>query len=360
MRPSRLTSGSSPEATLSKVFSMRHIEILLALGLYFGSGPGLIFLNKLMMTQMKFAFPILVSNFGHIGGMFLTQVLVRSGTYQLSNPKMPVSTILRLLLPLCAFSVVSLITGNAAYLYLSLPLIQILKSTTTIMVMIVGFLMGVERFAWKTVVAVLIITIGIAISVGTDSERSQPLESTGQARWAFMLGILMMIISSSSEAAKTVFIQVCVDRMPIIDSLYWSSPLIALIGLFLSALFEAHGIMQVRPSAELIGTAITSALLGACVNLSNMWATKLMGGLTMKVVMTARNVGMVLFAAVFLDESCSAFQYVGYTFALVGMACYDSARQDLEKVANGKDLNSFPSLQTSPTGSKGLTSVSCE
>merc|ERR1719329_948534 len=70
-----------------------------------------------------------------------------------------------------------------------------------------------------------------------------------------------------------------------------------------------------------------SAALGGLTTFSSFWIMKFVGGLSMKVLVNARNLALVLFAIVVLGEPCSAMQYVGYAVALFGIALYDRSRQ---------------------------------
>jgi len=318
------TAGENGETLLTRTMSIRHLETICALGLYFISGPALILLNKHMMMNMDFQFPIAISNFGNLGMSLMAHGAVRLNFSQLRSPTIRSTVFFELLLPLSVCSSLSLVLGNYAYLYISVPLIQILKSGTIVLVMLVGFLMRVERFSWQVVIAVGTIALGIGASIGYDSDAAKS-EDTGIS--ALVAGVSLMMLANSAEAAKTVFTQVSVDRLTVLDSLYWCSPIVALMGFALSCFFEFEGIAKARPSPALLAAMAGSCLLGGFVNLSTMWATKLVGGLSMKVLVGARNIGLVLFSAIVLDEPCSPMQYAGYSSALLGMALYDRAKQ---------------------------------
>lgn len=311
-----------------KLFRLGHLELVAALGMYFASGPALILLNKHIMIKMDFRFPIAISTLGNVGMSLMAHVAVQSGLCQLRSPRIQRAAFLQVLLPLSAFSSLSLVLGNCAYLYISVPLIQILKSGTIVLVMCMGFLMGVERFNWQVVVSVATIALGIAVSVGYDAAQSQSAQTS-----ALLVGVVLMLTANSAEAGKAIFMQVSVQRLAVLDSLYWVSPLVAGMGFALTCMFEWDGVAATQVSSPLVSAMVGSCILGAFVNLSTMWVTKLVGGLSMKVLVSARNIGLVLFSAAALDEPCSAMQYIGYSAALLGMALYDRARQSQTFVA---------------------------
>merc|ERR1719311_482101 len=80
-------------------------------------------------------------------------------------------------------------------------------------------------------------------------------------------------------------------------------------------------------SLHLIAACFGSFILGGVVTFSSFWMTKVCGSLSMKVLVNARNIGLVLFSVMALGEPCSAMQYVGYSLALIGLGAYDRARQ---------------------------------
>merc|ERR1712216_863303 len=98
-----------------------------------------------------------------------------------------------------------------------------------------------------------------------------------------LVGVTLMLLANGAEAAKAVFTQVSVERLAVLDSLYWCSPLVTVIGFVLTCCFEWSAVSEAQPSSALLSAMAGSCLLGAFVNLSTMWATKLVGGLSMKV-----------------------------------------------------------------------------
>merc|ERR1712087_112647 len=100
------------------------------------------------------------------------------------------------------------------------------------------------------------------------------------------------------------------------------------IGLALSAALELPtmlGSTEWTPSLML--ALASSFVLGGIVSFSGFWLTKIVGGLAMKVLVNARNVGFVLFSVFAFGEECTAAQYVGYSVALVGIALFERAKR---------------------------------
>merc|ERR1712194_147357 len=177
-----------------------------------------------------------------------------------------------------------------------------------------------------------------------DRARASPV--TGSS--TFFMGIGLMMLGNVLEATCAVVLQVSVAKLDFFDSLYWSSPAMALVGFSMSCPMELQQITQATFSRRLVGALCGSAVLGALVSFSTFWITKLIGGLSVKVLVNARNIGLVLYSAVVLGEKCTDMEYIGYTVALIGIAMYDRARaspvSDSTVASVGEPLPSRKSL----------------
>merc|ERR1719203_2505642 len=118
---------------------------------------------------MGFPFPIFVSNLGNMSVMLLAHCGRVVGMWPLRRKALAIDSLIKIVLPLAFFSTFSLVAGNSAYLYISVPLIQIMKSSTLVLVMLFGFALGAERFTWQLAAAVCTIVVGVGISVGFDA-----------------------------------------------------------------------------------------------------------------------------------------------------------------------------------------------
>lgn len=299
------------------------IELVAALMLFCLSGPGLIILNKHIYADLGFSFPMSVSNLGNIFLVIVMRGGVRLGLCSLrrSGSALPWGMFLSNVVPLSMCTSLSIVVGNVVYLYLSLPLIQILKTCTLVLVMIFGFMLGVERFRWGLVLAIITMVAGISVAMQSS------YDATGEGSPNFFKGVFIMIFGNVMEALRAVMLQVSVEKLEFTDSLYWCSPTMALVGLTLAIPMEMRQAMQVQFQPELVAALIGSAFLGGCVSFSTFWITKLVGGLSVKVLVNARNIGLILYSVIVLGEKCSDMEYMGYSIALVGIAMYDRVRQ---------------------------------
>lgn len=315
-------SGGSTRS-LDKHSLSNALVVFFACLVYFVSGPALIILNKYIMTTLAFPYPIMVANLGLASMLIVTQMLVRSGFWPLKQTELDNTSFYGTVLPLAVFACSSLILGNWVYLYLSVPLIQMLKCTTVVYVMLLGIHFGIERLTKQLVVSIAAIVLGLVLAVAHD------VGMNGQFSGAFLFGIAVMTGANLSEAGRSVFTQISMERFAFMDSMYWCTPSMVLLNTFFVICFELRGVCHASYSKWLLACLAGSAFLGGITNFSNFWLTKLVGGLTMKVMVNARNIVLILFSVIAFGEACTAMQYVGYAIALGGLAIYNEAKSPL-------------------------------
>lgn len=140
-------------------------------------------------------------------------VLVRSGRVETID--MDLSTYTSAIVPIGACYSVTLWVGNAAYLYLSVSFIQMLKALMPVSVFTVGCLIGNEKFKMSTFTNMLLIALGVAIA------------SYGEINFN-MFGVMLQLGSIASESIRLVLVQLLLQsrglRLNPITTLYYVSP----------------------------------------------------------------------------------------------------------------------------------------
>mmetsp|Transcript_77578 Transcript_77578/g.179873 ORF Transcript_77578/g.179873 Transcript_77578/m.179873 type:complete len:449 (-) Transcript_77578:72-1418(-) len=303
-------------------------EVILALMMFFTASSCIIFLNHHILRELDFPFPIFVSNMGNLALMLLTRILVWSRLCPLAHTTLPPDVLKRAVIPLSLCGSAALICGNQTYLYLSLPLIQILKTVTLVLTMLLGFLVGAEQFSFLTVSAVMTIVIGLTISVAPGADPSKTLA----------LGLGFALCGSCVEAGRVVFLQLSVEKLRFLDALYWCSPMMAGLSGLLSLVSEPEAWGRLPHTDGRLALCLSaSAVAGGVVSFSTFWAMKFMSSLTMKVVMNARNVAVMLLSVLLLGQPCSPLQHLGFAVALAGLGLYENAKRTVAEQAAKAD-----------------------
>lgn len=142
------------------------------------------------------------------------------------------------------------------------------------------------------------------------------------------VGLLLMFSAEAAEALKLVLTQKLLQRLKfgVIESQYFMAPVSAVW------LFSASGITELPTAYEANAISIVfenpgmfclAACLGFCVHIVSSLVIRATNSVTLKVLGTARNAGLVLFSALFLDEMIAPMEWTGYSISLVGFAAYN-------------------------------------
>ena len=86
--------------------------------------------------------------------------------------------------------------GNAAYLYLSVSFIQMLKALMPVAVFGVGCGMGTETYSLNTLLNMIVVTIGVAIA------------SYGEINFV-VIGVVLQLLSVMTESTRLTLVSTC-------------------------------------------------------------------------------------------------------------------------------------------------------
>merc|ERR1712159_283581 len=262
------------------------------IGQWISLSCGLILFNKYILANYGFPYP-LAPTLMHMGFCsVLATALIKGGFAKGIN--IDWGTYFRAILPIGGLYSVSLWTGNSAYIYLSVSFIQMLKALMPVLVFCVGCVMQTEKFSWKLMGNMSIITIGVMIA------------SYGELRFN-MIGFIFQISCLIFESTRLALIQILLQRRGLkltpITSMYLVSP----GGFFLANCLVAFGLNI----AVYLLVGKTSALT---MNVAGVIKDWLLIGLS-----------VVLFAA-----PVSGLQIGGYLIAFGGVAYYNyNTRSDV-------------------------------
>ena len=168
--------------------------------LYMLVGPMLIMSNKYLMTTGQFRFPILLTAFHQSSSSICCTVLIRC--CRLVPLKHDVTWTLwwKNIFVVGATTTAALCTGTSSYLYLTVAFIEILKGFTPVVTMMVQSLFGEPLPSCRISAAVLMISLGTAIS------------SYGELNLS-LTGLVLMLVSVYCEATRLMLTQRLLKHM---------------------------------------------------------------------------------------------------------------------------------------------------
>ena len=311
------SSTSDHSRMLSNISSQFYILILVSA--YMFIGPGLILLNKYILSSLDFPYPMFLSGLGVLVSGLAAQLVVRLGFVSLQR-KEQVEGVLwyKRVLPVGLAHAGTLAFGNIVYLFLNVGFIQMLKSFTPVIMMITGVAFKIESPSQTTIFSVLVISVGTAAACTFTTEMN-------------ITGLLVMLMAEATEAIRLLMTQFLLQNLKfgVVEGQYVLAPASAFWLFLASGVFElntmiakgAFSIIAANP-----GTFIVASGLGLGVNFLSYLVIQATSSLTMKVLGTARNVLTILLGVMFYGETVSVNEGLGYSLALVGFAGYNASK----------------------------------
>lgn len=198
---------------------------------------------------------------------------------------------------------------------LSVSFVQILKAFTPVFVVALLHVAGIETPSRSVCIAVGMIFVGTAIA------------SAGEANFS-RLGLALMFAAETCEAVRLVLTQKLLTnlRFGAMEGLYYMAPICTFWMWGGGLVFEVPTALREGAFARVAahaGTFAAAAVLGFAVNLASFLVIKRTSSVMLKVMGTARNAGLVLFSATFLNEPITPMQSFGYAVCLAFFGYYN-------------------------------------
>ncbi|PWW74757.1 TPT-domain-containing protein [Tuber magnatum] len=219
----------------------------------------------------------------------------------------------RAIVPIGLFFCLSLICGNQTYLYLSIAFIQMLKATTPVAVLLVGWGMNVETPSVRVLANVSVIVLGVMIA------------SYGEI--AFNLtGFVFQTVGIIFEAFRLILVQrlLCSAeyKMDPLVSLYYFAPVCALMNFLIFLVFEAPelGMSEVLRLGLL--TLLANAALAFTLNVSVVFLIGRTSSLVLTLCGVLKDILLVGTSVFVWGSTISLTQLAGYSIALGGLVVY--------------------------------------
>ncbi|GLI65022.1 hypothetical protein VaNZ11_008392 [Volvox africanus] len=290
---------------------------------------GLIIVNKYIMVDLRFKYPMAVSVMGMAMSGLLSFVCCRVlrvvETHAVVRPHFWIAKIL----PIGFFMALTLWTGNEVYLYLTVAFIQMLKAFTPVVTMVCLFVARLEDPTRPMIASVLLTAVGTAVA------------AYGEVRMS-IVGLAIMFTSETAESIRLVMTQFLLVGLKFhpIEGLMYLAPACCIWLILGSAIWEVPailtagdlGIMRANP-----GLFLTSAVMGFAVNTLAYTTIKLASSLTLKVLGTVKNTLLVICGVFFFAEVVTGVQGFGYIISLTGFAWFNYIK--MNQIASGAGVS---------------------
>ena len=134
------------EQKTGKGWAVEMIKTALAFTVFFFSGPSLIMVNRTILRDLKFPYPLTLSLYTLCFASLFAAVLVHVLQLELRHaPLVTPQFYLKRILPIGALTGATIVMGMSSYLFLTVAFVQMLKAFTPVMILSLTILFGMDN-----------------------------------------------------------------------------------------------------------------------------------------------------------------------------------------------------------------------
>eukprot|EP00040_Diaphanoeca_grandis_P043820 m.10387 g.10387 ORF g.10387 m.10387 type:complete len:315 (+) comp8270_c0_seq1:300-1244(+) len=292
------------------------MRLILLCALYAVAGPAIILLNKYILSDLNFPYPYFLTSLGLICSTAVATALVR-GKYVrcVHMDKLTPKFFLTQILPIGVCQALAMGFGTVAYLSLTVAFIQMLKAFTPVITLAVMYGLGVESPSTMVVISVSAISVGTFIAVYGEAQLD-------------MYGLIIHEISAVCEATRLALTQVLLKDMKFseVEGLFYMAPVGAVSMIVLVIIFELKSIIATSSLGIVVDhwpMFATVSIMGFFLNILSFSIISMSSSVLLKIISVARTAGLVLLCAVFLKETITSLEALGYTLSLAAFVWYN-------------------------------------
>ncbi|KAJ9533354.1 hypothetical protein QJQ45_026415 [Haematococcus lacustris] len=290
-----------------------------------------IMVNKYVLSISGFPYPVALTCSHMLFCSILAWCLVKIGWADV----VPISadTYLRCILPIGLLFAITLWTGNAAYLYLSVSFIQMLKASMPMVVYVVGIMFATEKFTLFTVLNMIVVGTGIGIA------------AYGEILFVWV-GVILQAASICTESVRLTLVQILLQsrgiKMNPISSLYHIAPCCFVFLALPFTYIELPKMMRDPTLRVNVPLLLVSASGAFALNMAVFLLIGKTSALTMNVAGVVKDWLLILLSVVLYGSPVTTTQLMGYGLAFAGVCVYNyqkiqSLKQQNSKVVDTSD-----------------------
>ncbi|KAG2437006.1 hypothetical protein HYH02_011438 [Chlamydomonas schloesseri] len=300
-----------------------------------------ILVNKFILDFGGFHFPIALTLSHMAFCSVVATALIRLG--YVKPIEMDNTMYFNNVVPIAALFSGTLWLGNAAYLYLSVSFIQMVKAQMPVTVFLTGLLLGTERYSFRYAANLVIVAIGVATA------------SYGEIQFD-LLGFTLQMGSIATESFRLVLIQLLLQARGIklnpVTTLYYVAPACFVFLCFPFAFIEAPKLFTATNLVVPYGWIILSCVAALALNMSVFLLIGRSSALTMNIAGVVKDCLLILLSVVLYGSPVTSLQLAGYALALGGVTWYNvqkiqqtSPPAAVQAQEKGDDLENKPLVQ---------------
>ncbi|KAJ9533779.1 hypothetical protein QJQ45_026863 [Haematococcus lacustris] len=242
----------------------------------------------------------------------------------------------RCILPIGLLFAITLWTGNAAYLYLSVSFIQMLKASMPMVVYVVGVMFATEKFTLFTGLNMIVVGTGIGIA------------SYGEILFVWV-GVILQAASICTESVRLTLVQILLQsrgiKMNPISSLYHIAPCCFVFLALPFTYIELPKMMRDPTLRVNVPLLLVSASGAFALNMAVFLLIGKTSALTMNVAGVVKDWLLILLSVVLYGSPVTTTQLMGYGLAFAGVCVYNYQKIQSMKQQNSKVVDTSDKVE---------------
>lgn len=289
--------------------------------LWYSTNIGVLLLNKFLLSNYGFAFPIFLT-MCHMSACavlsYISIVFMKVVPYQRIKSRSQFFRIATLSVVFCA----SVVGGNISLRYLPVSFNQAVGATTPFFTALFAYLMTLKREAWITYACLVPVVGGVIIASGGEPS-------------FHLYGFIMCIGATAARAFKSVLQGVLLssegEKLNSMNLMLYMSP-IAVLVLLPAAIVMEPNVMEatvalaVKHKFMWILLLINSTMAYGA-NLCNFLVTKHTSALTLQVLGNAKGAVAVVISILLFRNPVTFIGIAGYSMTVMGVVAYGEAKR---------------------------------
>ncbi|KAL1813538.1 hypothetical protein ACET3Z_023603 [Daucus carota] len=289
--------------------------------LWYSSNIGVLLLNKFLLSNYGFRFPIFLT-MCHMTACavlsYLSIVFLKIVPFQRIKSKSQFLRIATLSVVFCA----SVVGGNISLRYLPVSFNQAVGATTPFFTAMFAYFMTFKREAWVTYVALIPVVAGVVIASGGEPS-------------FHLYGFIMCISATAARAFKSVLQGILLssegEKLNSMNLMLYMAP-IAVVVLLPAALFMEPDVVEVTVTLGLKHTFMwlllfLNSIMAYSANLTNFLVTKHTSALTLQVLGNAKGAVAVVISILLFRNPVTFQGIAGYSMTVMGVVAYGEAKR---------------------------------
>ncbi|XP_031270549.1 UDP-URONIC ACID TRANSPORTER 1 isoform X2 [Pistacia vera] len=289
--------------------------------LWYTSNIGVLLLNKYLLSNYGFRFPIFLT-MCHMSACAILSYF--SIAFLKIVPLQPIKSKSQFfkIATLSAVFCGSVVGGNISLRYLPVSFNQAVGATTPFFTALFAYLMTLKREAWVTYAALVPVVAGVVIASG------------GEPGF-HLYGFIMCISATAARAFKSVLQGILLssegEKLNSMNLMLYMSP-IAVIVLLPAALVMEPNVLEVTLSLAkqhnfLWLLLLINSTMAYSANLLNFLVTKHTSALTLQVLGNAKGAVAVVISILLFRNPVTFIGIAGYTMTVMGVVAYGEAKR---------------------------------